>query len=119
MKTIQEYLSGEYDEELRVLVAETRGWKRKEFTVVGHGSYFEWTKDDIYFLELPPPYSTSRDACEELLADLTEEEQLRFCDVLKSIVPKPAILDFELWEFLRATARQICVAYLIIKKILK
>lgn len=131
MKTIQEYLSGNFDEELNVIVAEARGWKRWEQNDTGG-----WTNDDGDELDAPPPFSTSLDACRELLTDLTEEEGLRFgsalADILQSLpsdisnlsaltraTTQPSASSI-IWHLLKViTARQICVAYLIVRGILK
>jgi len=124
MKTIQEYLSGHFDEELRVAVAEARGWIHKNDP--------SKTRADEWWLL--PPYSTSRDACEGLLADLTLEEGIKlvqklvgFLDdihadgevsplVCMSDVSSPVEITFRV---LLAAPRQICVAYLIVKGVLR
>lgn len=139
MKTIPEYLSGSHDSELRVLVAETRGWIRQPCPdILGFCKWFrpdgtlhKYYKQDFdgpwyesphpthRLDEVPfelPPYPTSRDACEELLADLTDPE-LRRAGLL--IIKWRTDYAGSIVAILRATARQICVAYLIVKGVLK
>ncbi len=125
MKTIEEYSSGKFDEELNVLVAEARGWKFTEGFNVPSLSFSGarasadcWIKPDGnagHGIFEPPLFSTSLDACRELLADLTVGE-------LYEVVTQISLWDMEVSSavaVLRATARQICVAYLIVKGVLK
>ena len=128
MKTITEYLSGKHDQELRVLVAETRGWmkhpcvkdvwrspeqckKNVELlgTVVG-----PWTPE----LEPPSSWTTSLDACHEFLEDLTEEEwgQLHYWlgYIFYCTERQPARVK----DLMTAHPRQICVAWLLAKGVL-
>jgi len=115
MKTIPEYLSGQFDEELRVLVMDT----------LDPGAWPEITHDRTVIIS--EPFSTSLDACRELLEDLTEMETDDFVIHLSLIlfggpVNSTAWWDLECHEaltLLRATAQQICVAFLIAKGILK
>lgn len=119
MRTIIEYLSGQFDEELRVLVAEARGWTTAENQGAAGGFIPKHAGNSYYdeiggthehaILNACPPFSTSLDACRELLADLTETEERKFDNQLV------AYCGFT-WK---ATARQISVAYLIVKQVLK
>lgn len=127
MKPIPEYLSGSHDSELRVLVAEARGWTNVSLGVTQRGEHsltvYGISRFDTCRMPVPP-FELSRDACEELLAELTEEEKDNFAVQLANIILERYIgwWDLECHEaflFLRATARQICVAYLIVKGVLK
>ena len=126
MRTRSEYLSGEYNEELRALVAEARGYSKCENDPDHPEDIEGWTgyKDGV--LVLAPPFSTSLDACRELLMDLTEEKRRKFVQVLYQLIqPDHVVRGWwkanvnEIWLLFNATARQICVAYLIVKGILK
>jgi len=109
MKTIPEYLSGNFDEELRVLVAEARGWKN------GFGY---WKRPDGGYASDCPKFSTSRDVCEELLVDLTDEEWNKFTLQLEAWVYVGKSVEL-CKSMLLVTARQICVAFLVVKSIIK
>ena len=128
--TIAEYLSGEHDEELRVLVAEARGQKTRiaaggelwsEGTVPWKGKCFCKEKDGVLIEEYfgPTPfYSTSLDACRELLADLTESEWLKFVDCLSGLIKDTRSFYAMAKQMLNATPTQICIAYLLTKGVL-
>jgi hypothetical protein len=121
MKTITEYLSGEHDQELRVLIAEARGLNnpriQKWWDESLHAMYNHPTEGTCHI----PPYPTSRDACEALLAELTEEqEQFSFLRQLEWVVGETTgVYPVDNFALLRTTARQICVAYLIVIGVLK
>jgi len=130
VRTITEYLSGNFDEELRVLVAPFVGWKeiercgRSSMRPNCNGAEWRGTKDARYGEQtfyLIPRYTTSLDACRELLADLTEGEQYSFLRALRIVtgVNSSSVLECDLFLMVTATARQICVAYLIVKGVLK
>lgn len=126
MKTITEYLSGNFNDELRVLVAEARGWKHVRLCHTAEGAengYWGLRPGFIHKEneERLPPYPTSRDACEELLADLTAHEWPKFIDQLGicTIGHKPCWQTELCRALIRASARQICVAYLIVKGVIK
>lgn len=136
LKSISEYLnpSGVNDEELRVLIAETRGWTEIEpYEKRGHMTNLEGkgiivgTDPTGNKRQHVNRWETSLDACRELLEDLTEEEWSRMSDALGEILGLDAGQS-AWWQagpiecaqaFLRATARQIGVAYLIVKGVLK
>jgi len=104
VKKISEYLSGDHDEELNVLVAEVL---KREPKWIGAVAGNRW-------LEPMPKFSISLDACCELLVDLTVEE---LCKVVTQI----SLWDMEVSSavaVLRMTARKLCIAYLIIKGVI-
>lgn len=122
--TIAEYLSGEHDEELRVLVAETTGKFPMQVTSGENGCYKTWCytkhKDNGMLFNLPK-YSTSRGDCEELLADLSEPEWRTFLESICLILSgfRELTNSFQgIREIFSATPRQICIAYLLTKGVL-
>lgn len=120
MKTIPEYLTGQFDEELRLLVAEARGWQDC-FNGYGVTKRYIGTPSKCEVRVPLPPFSTSLDACRELLSDLTDIEWPKFVNKLGFVIHgTKACWQTELCKSLIcATARQLCVAYLITKGILK
>lgn len=135
MKTVKEYLSGEHDEELRVLVAETKGWddccldNPMGSPKIGPNGLPPGTPKNVEvwnYRRLIPHYPTSLDACRELLEDLTDEEWDNFIDAL-GLVTKTAVMQLRfiriryhnIRDLLSAGARQICVAWLIVKGVMK
>lgn len=126
MKTIPEYLTGQFDEELNMLVAEAKyGWTDFDNLTIAnhpddHARYLcgSGHKEDGW--NRVHPFSTSLDACHEFLEDLTKEEWFNFRDELDNVTCDPNA-DYRNREqrFICATARQICVAYLIVKGVLK
>lgn len=116
MKTIPEYLSGQFDVELCVLVAEARGWQRIE---VGEGykpGILSGRLTDLAWRDPLPPFSTSLDACRELLVDLQRSQKHKMCQLIGAWINSTNNLEEDV---LIATSRQICVAYLIVKNVLK
>lgn len=120
MRTIEEYLSGQHDEELDALTAETLGWTESTF-----GGW--WVDPSGTSPAIPPAFSTSRDACQPFLAGLTDEEWSKFDDVLIRVLESDGILPWPHKErgalgfaviYLQVTARQICVAYLLVKGVM-
>lgn len=127
-------MSGEFDDELRIVAAKALGWKKwqdqEKLILGGDGPDYLWTApNDIAMRgeDKIPPYSTSRDACGELLLDLVKEEKESFSGWLLNICLGSQKGKLGWWELseqevfilLRATARQICVAYLLAKGTLK
>lgn len=119
MKTIEEYLSDQHDEELNVLVAETQGWTLLEPEVhpaiTYHWAYPPGVKTGNR--SLIPLFSTSHDACRELLGGLTEDELIQASNLILKWADAKTDQTF-VAALLRATARQICVAWLIVKGVL-
>lgn len=120
MQTIEYYLSGtpESDEALRVLVAEARGWKTKVVVRFFYDVTI-WIRPDGVYCQSDnsdelPPFSTSLDATRELLADCSNDEVRDIGNIIDGW--SSGMLRVIL---LLATARQISVAWLIVKGFLK
>ena len=116
------------NEEIRIKVAEAMGWQcEKVQNEDGHGVRFghtmRWrcpgdTRIAHFLPTEPPNYPESLDACAKFEATLTDEEHLRYRVQLWNVVITEG--DELTWDrqFISATARQRCLAYLKTKGII-
>jgi hypothetical protein len=124
MRTIEEYLSGNYDQELSCAVALERNWFFHDDCWHRPGKQVDRAGNEVPFRDIrsygesnDPLFAISRDSCEELLADLTDHEMWLVSGLITNWTSAPGVHSYT--RLLRATARQICVAYLITKNILQ
>ena len=110
------------DEEIRIKAAEAMGWKWNTSTDIGGKAFPEcWIHDDHGFawhiVDLPN-YPADLNACAEFEKSLTEEEHLRYRVRLWNVVITEG--DETTWDrqFISATARQRCIAFLKTKGII-
>lgn len=124
------------DEEIRIKVAESRGWTREPTDIQG---LYGWISPQGGFAgryhhpEMPEPYEgdpsvpnypKDLNACAEFEATLTDEEQQEYFYQLNEEVglvsPRsPAwLLEWSVFKLVTATARQRCLAFLKTKGIL-
>ena len=107
------------DEEIRIKIAESLGWKWNASTDVGGKAFPEcWAHDEHGFawqVADLPNYPESLDACAEFEATLTVNERLTFRNLL---VRAQAECPYPDTYAVSATARQRCLAYLKTKGII-
>lgn len=111
------------DEEIWIKVAEACGWVKQHHTVSGrsvwrkNGEFATGGWADHWFQELPN-YPADLNACAEFEKTLTDEEHLRYRVRLWNVVITEG--DETTWDrqFISATARQRCLAFLKTKGII-
>lgn len=108
------------DEEIRIQVAEAMGWHEEKEPVGSANASAWWHNNDRYpsYLMPVPNYPADLNACAEFEKSLTEEEHLRYRVRLWNVVITEG--DETTWDrqFISATARQRCLAYLKTKELI-
>lgn len=96
----------------RIAIAESDGWAPLSKTTDG---YQEWMTPDLKqvgeFDDLPD-YLNDRDAIQEAMSSLTDDEKIRFIEHLKDICKAHQNSYRSVWAKITATPAQLCEAYL-------
>lgn len=107
------------DEEIRIKVAEARGWKHYGCTGCAHLPCIctEYIAPDAETIGEVPNYPEDLNACAEFEATLTDEEFEKYRWLLWDAVKQPQVTEWNR-AYLSAKAHQRCIAYLKTKGII-